>query len=217
MKITSPAPLDSARRFRLVGGALPLDFCNTVGGRRGAITRECLNNPLDYIAWCHQAGLLDRTQAESCLQAAARRPERAAVMLKRSVELREALFRIFADCIADKAPNRADLARLNSELAQSLGRLRLNTANGGKQFAWAWAFEPGELEQPLGPIAHAAAGLLADPCRLGQVGICNADNCGWLFIDCSKNHSRRWCDMRDCGNRAKIRRHRSKHRAGAGD
>ncbi|HEV2391667.1 MAG TPA: CGNR zinc finger domain-containing protein [Verrucomicrobiae bacterium] len=40
--------------------------------------------------------------------------------------------------------------------------------------------------------------------------LCQGDTCGWLFVDSSKNHSRRWCDMRDCGNRAKARRHRAK-------
>jgi len=56
--------------------------------------------------------------------------------------------------------------------------------------------------------------LLTDPHTLAHVQMCNGDNCGWLFIDSSKNHSRRWCDMRDCGNRAKIRRHRLRQKRG---
>jgi len=54
--------------------------------------------------------------------------------------------------------------------------------------------------------------LLTSSQRLNQVRQCRGDNCGWLFVDGSKNHSRRWCDMRDCGNRAKVRRHRLKQR-----
>ena len=35
---------------------------------------------------------------------------------------------------------------------------------------------------------------------------CGASDCAWLFLDTSKNHHRRWCDMTRCGNRAKVRR-----------
>src|SRR5258706_243420 len=66
------------------------------------------------------------------------------------------------------------------------------------------------LDHLLGPIARSAANLLTRDELLYHVSHCGGDNCGWLFVDSSKNHSRRWCDMRDCGNRAKVRRHRLK-------
>jgi len=71
------------------------------------------------------------------------------------------------------------------------------------------------LDQPIGPIAHSAAELLTGIQFRGQVRRCEGHNCGWLFVDSSKNHSRRWCDMRDCGNRAKVRRHRLKMKSQA--
>ncbi len=216
VKIGTGSPLDLARKFHFVGGALPLDFCNTVGGKRGAETREHLCSPVDYVAWSHQAGLLGRAQAEQCLRRAEHRPAEAVAALRRATELREALFRIFAAASEGRTAALADLDRLNSELAYSLGRLRLRQVSGGRRFDWEWAAEPGTLDHPLGPVARAAADLLADPHQLRQVGVCHGDNCGWLFLDSSKNHSRRWCDMRDCGNRAKIRRHRLRHRL-AGD
>ena len=43
--------------------------------------------------------------------------------------------------------------------------------------------------------------------ELDQVRECAGNTCGWLFVDMSRNHSRHWCDMRDCGNRAKVRRY----------
>jgi len=204
--------LSSAKKFQFVGGNLALDFCNTVGGKRGLIAREYLNSYFDLVAWCYQAGLLDRAQAGTCLRDSERELESAVTVLARAVQLREGLFRIFAAQIAKKSLPRSDLELLNCELAASLGRMQLTPPKNGEGFAWRWASKQGALDQALGPIAHAAAMLLTDPQHLCRVEICHGDTCGWLFIDLSKNHSRRWCDMRDCGNRAKIRRHRLKQK-----
>jgi predicted RNA-binding Zn ribbon-like protein len=200
----------TAKKFQFVGGNLALDYCNTMGGRRGVATTDHLGTCFDYLAWCHQAGLLDKEQAGACATRAEQRPKEAAAVLAHAVELREALFRILAACIAAKAPPRSDLALLNAELAGSLGRLSLSSPESNHVFAWKWNLEPGALDQLAGFIAHAAAALLTDEQALTHLSICQSETCGWLFIDKSKNHSRRWCDMRDCGNRAKIRRHRLK-------
>ncbi len=204
--------LASAKKFQFIGGDLALDFCNTVGGKRGLVSREYLNSYFDFVAWSHQAGLLDKAQAQSCLQEAERRPEPAGNVLLRAVELREALFRIFAALSAKKALPRADLDVLNLELTRNLGRLQLAPPKKGDALTWRWSSQDGELDMALGPIARAAAMLLTHPEHLGRVEMCHGDTCGWVFMDLSKNHSRRWCDMRDCGNRAKIRRHRLKQK-----
>jgi predicted RNA-binding Zn ribbon-like protein len=81
----------------------------------------------------------------------------------------------------------------------------------GEEFDWEWEFDESDPEQALAPIACSAAELLASSDLLHHLRRCEGDNCGWLFLDSSRNHSRRWCDMRDCGNRAKVRRHRQKH------
>jgi predicted RNA-binding Zn ribbon-like protein len=52
--------------------------------------------------------------------------------------------------------------------------------------------------------AHSALGLICEP-QPERMKICG--NCGWLFIDRSKNRSRTWCDMAVCGNRVKANRH----------
>ncbi len=204
--------LASAKKFQFVGGDLALDFCNTVGGKRGLISREYLNSYFDFVAWSHQAGLLDRTQAQACLGKAERQPENAREVLSRAVELREAIFRIFAALSAKRPLPRGDLDIINLELARNLSRMQLAAPRNGEEFTWRWLGNDGELDLPLGPIARAAAMLLTDPHHLGRVEICQGDTCGWIFMDLSKNHSRRWCDMRDCGNRAKIRRHRLKQK-----
>ena len=200
----------SAPKFRFVGGDLSLDFCNTVGGKRGGIAREKLHSLDDFISWAEQRKLLAPDQAESLKLYTARDPSESTALLARAIELREAIFRIFFSAARDRKPAPDDMARLNAELSTSLCRLRIGSANDGKGFAWQWADEQLEPEHLLGPIARSAAELLVQPDLVAKIHQCEGDNCGWLFMDCSKNHSRRWCDMSDCGNRAKVRRHRKR-------
>lgn len=208
-------------KFKFVGGNLSVDFCNTVAGDRAGIKREYLNEPVDFIGWSQQAGLLTEAQAEQALKRAEEDPMEAQKVLARAIELREAIFRLLNSCRSGEHAADSDLTILNAELTKSMHRLRLVAPAGHDHgsipchYEWSWEVESDSLEAPLGPIAHAAAMLLTVPNGLEHVRICLGDNCGWLFIDTSKNHSRCWCDMRDCGNRAKIRRHRMKNRAGA--
>jgi predicted RNA-binding Zn ribbon-like protein len=206
------ATIDTGKKFQFVGGNVALDFCNTMGGKRGRTPHEHLTSCTEYFAWCHQAGLLDRVHAQRCLDRLSSQPAEAAAVLERAIGLREAIFRICAAYIAEKPPPPADLRLLNAELARSLGRLQLARVKGAEGWTWEWTNPPEMFDHPVGVIAHAAAKLLTDPHTLVQLRTCNGDNCGWLFVDSSKNHSRRWCDMRDCGNRAKIRRHRLKQK-----
>ncbi len=205
--IPNPGP-----KFRFVGGDLALDFCNTMGGKRGGIPREKLHTLNDFVAWAEQGKLLQPAQAENLKRYAFRNPEDASALLVRVVELREALFRIFMTASEGQIPAEKDMAVLNAELAASLGRLRIVATKDRSGFNWQWADEKLNAGHLLGPIARSAAELMVRDNLIAKVHQCKGDNCGWLFVDCSKNHSRCWCDMRDCGNLAKVRRHRQKGR-----
>src|SRR2546423_14889835 len=113
-----------SRKFLFIGKELCLDFCNTVGGKRGATVREYLNSYADFASWCEQAGLLERPRAEALARTAAGKANTASV-LSRAIALREALYRIFSAIGQNKAPQQTDLTLLNSELARTLGRLRI--------------------------------------------------------------------------------------------
>jgi predicted RNA-binding Zn ribbon-like protein len=152
--------------------------------------------------------LLSKTQLEALRHEASRNPEAAKEVYRRAVELREAIYRVFLSYSENKSPAASDLAILNMELGPALGRLRVCPEKKG----FCLKSEEGALDQPLGAIVRSAADLLTSDKLLAQVHQCNGENCGWLFADVSKNHSRRWCDMRDCGNRAKVKRHRLKQR-----
>lgn len=199
-------PVQPPKKFQFIGGALCLDFCNTVGGKRGVIAREKLHGYADFLNWCEQAGLAP--EPEALRKKSERSPDEAASVLARAIELREAIYRILAAKVERKAASGQDLDLLNAELARGLGRLRVTSKHG--RYHWEWPTAEASLDQALGPIVRSAAELLVSADSLIKVRRCHGDGCGWLFLDVSKNHSRRWCDMRDCGNRAKVRRHRRK-------
>jgi predicted RNA-binding Zn ribbon-like protein len=147
-----------------------------------------------------------QVSAAGLQEAASRQPERARGVLARAIDLREALYRIFSAQAHASQPAAADIDLLNQELSAALGQARLLAVPQG--FTWGWAGAGDALEAPLWPVVRSAADLLTTPAWLERVGQCADERgCGWLFLDTSKNHSRRWCDIRDCGNRAKQRRH----------
>ncbi len=203
MKQTATTP---SKKFQLIGGATCLDFCNSVGGKRGVRTKEYLQTYNDFLSWCEQANLPVAAHLNQWRRKAARESAAALAVLKRAIKLREAIYRIFLAIIENHRPRENDLALLNSELGHSLSRLRITPADTG--FSWQWRPEVSDMDLPLGPIARSAGELLTSSETLEHLRQCHGDNCGWLFIDSSRNHSRCWCDMRDCGNRAKVRRHR---------
>jgi predicted RNA-binding Zn ribbon-like protein len=146
----------------------------------------------------------------SLTERAARRTREAATVFTRALELREAVYRIFAALAVGRAAAQADLAVLNETLGRASSNARVTP--GASAFQWTWDLEDTAIDLPLCLIALSAAGLLtSDDCR--RVRQCaDEDGCGWLFVDTSRNHSRRWCDINDCGNRAKQRRYQQRVR-----
>lgn len=189
--------------FDISGGELCLDFVNTVDKRSTDQPVDHLKGYGDMLSWGRQTGQLDAALARRLERAARQSPGIAMQVLRRAVILREALYRVFHAVTCGDGVAASDLAIVNAEAAHAAARLRLTPR--GKEFAWTWPEEP-HLERVLWPVARSAADLLASE-RLASVRLCAADDCEWLFLDLSKNRTRRWCNMRVCGNRAKARRH----------
>lgn len=173
---------------KLLGGALALDFCNTASGRGGPRHRDQLRDAGDMIAWAVQAGVARVAPV----------PE----LLGRALALREAIYHSLV-APAPGAPA-GDLAVLAGEHAACLARARLVPADGA--YRWAWDAQTASIEAVLGPVAISAVELLTRPSA--QLKQCPGPHCGWLFLDATRNGSRRWCEMAVCGNRAKQRRRR---------
>lgn len=197
----------------LVGGRLCLDFTNSVSRHIPAVERERLNNYSDLVVWSRHAGIVTNREARRLSQDAAGRPAEAAAVFERALALREAFYRIFVAISRERSPREDDLSLLNAALSQAMAHSRIVAAADG--FRWDWLGGEAALERPLWPLARSAADLLTSG-ELVRVRECEGDTCNWLFVDTSKNHSRRWCQMKDCGNRAKARRHYHRQRAAAG-
>ena len=196
-------------QIKLIGGRHCLDFVNTVGGRKdsGNIREDKLSEYSDLLAWGVRVGLLSDAEAQKLLHESLRKPADANAVFKRAIALREAIYRISRAILQDKQIKDADLEILNRELLVAHSRMMLVSEK--KNFLWQWDRQDLALDRILWVIADSAAKMLttADLTRLRQ---CPGDDCGWLFDDTTRNRSRQWCDMKDCGNIAKVRRFRAR-------
>ncbi len=197
--------------FELTGGALCLDLANTLDNRKAAMPRELLGGFVDLVAWGLQAGAVPHATARALLREARAHPRRAARALERARHMREVLFAVFSAVADGRVPPVAAMERLNVVLPRAFGSRRLDQATGSP--AWAWAeHDPPDLDRVLWPAVVSAAELLTST-GLDRVRECAGERCAWLFLDRSKNRSRRWCDMTVCGNRTKARRHYARVRS----
>jgi predicted RNA-binding Zn ribbon-like protein len=197
--------------FNLSGGALCLDFTNTLGDRpRGR--DEHLPDFAGLLSFARQAGVLPPAAARRLRRRAAGQPRRAQQAFRRARELREGLYRVFAALAHGRGPAAGDLDALNQALVRALPHARLRPRGAG--FTWAWPEDSDQLDQVLWPVARSAAELLAAPGR-PPLRECGSATCSWLFLDTSRGGRRRWCDMRICGNRQKARQHYRRQRLAA--
>lgn len=198
--------------LNLKTGWLCLDFANTAEWHASDSPEESLHNYHDLLAWGRKTALLNKATADYLHRSAAADPGAAQRIYSDAIDLREAIYRIFSAVAAGSAPAPSDLDRLNGFLALALTNLRVTPSGGG--FDWGWSREPA-LDRILWPVAWSASTLLTSN-LLDRVGQCADDRgCGWLFLDMSRNRSRRWCDMKDCGNRDKVRRYYARKRISA--
>jgi predicted RNA-binding Zn ribbon-like protein len=194
----------------LEAGRLCLEFANTAEWHASQQPVESLNSYADLVGWAKDSGAIPAITARRLLEEAGRRPSEAQQVLVRAIALREAMYRLFTAIAHNHAPDNADLAQVNAELASASAHQTILPSAEGYQ--WGWSSTGEDLDQPLWPAVRSAADLLTSA-QLARVGQCADDRgCGWLFIDNSRNHSRRWCGMAGCGNRAKARRHYERKR-----
>jgi predicted RNA-binding Zn ribbon-like protein len=197
--------------IELGAGALALDFANTVGGTHVRPTHDHLRSYEDIPRFALLAGALSPSLSERLLEMAERDPRRAEAVYELGIELREAIWAVFSALASGESPRDADLDLIADAAAAGAARLRLVYDRDG--FSWSLPSDGEELERPLWDIARSAADILIRAERLDRVKECASTTCEWVFLDQSRNRSRRWCDMSDCGNRAKARRFQAKKQA----
>lgn len=201
-------------QFDFTGGSLPLDFANTVSHRLDPERRsEHLNGFDDLTDFARQAKIVSSRQAEELRAYSRRSGAETGRVFRRALNLREVLFRTLRAAAGGEPASPEDLERLEQFVAEALKHRRLARTTHGYRWEWELGAKAARLESILWPIAQAAGELLTSE-ELEKVRQCEAPDCEWLFLDISRNRSRRWCDMKTCGNREKARRHYHKRVAG---
>ena len=199
-----------SKPFELIAGHPALDFVNSLDDRFTS-PQERLRNYDDLLRFTHQSALLTDRQARklkrhaSNLDAAEADPQpQSAAVLHKAIQLREALATLTYAWIDDPAATSPEsLTFLEDTFKQAALHRRLKPENG--QLLWSWKGLSQQLATPLWLLAQSANDLLTSDAIL-RLRACDSNTCRWLFLDTSKNHTRRWCDMKTCGNRMKARR-----------
>jgi predicted RNA-binding Zn ribbon-like protein len=208
--MANPTPFGNYE-FELTGGALCLDFANTMPDQKAPETRaEKLVTYADLLSWAVQSEELTVPDARKLLSAANHSPAKTAAALRRGRELRQSIYSIFSALARGNAPPTKDFDVLNRYWKNA--SVHASVGRSGDKFQKVWVMdENDELDRPLWPVAASAAELLTSE-ELILARECGSDRCSWLFLDNSRNKSRRWCDMKTCGNREKAKRHYEKSR-----
>ncbi len=191
--------------IELVAGNVGLDLANN----RQRFQEFSPDRPyLGLLEIAIRARTLSAEAADKLTRAARRRPAEAAAVAARADALAAVTKRLVEATIDGRlAPSEA-LATINREVAEAASRACITSNDVGFERCWKLG-RPLDLARPLWPLARAVADLLVGD-DLKRVSTCRAADCDWLFVDASKNHSRCWCDMATCGNRAKAQRFRER-------
>lgn len=216
-----PRPGDTSESdpetLELVGGALCLDFANTVEGRGGDAVRDWIGDADDLIRWGEHAGALAREDAARDRK----ERDRSGRMLAAALSMREAIYRVFTAIVRGEMPLADDLAAVQRSHADGMRHATLAPVSPDDVTgAWTWRWDVGEAS-PIDMLRWRASASAVDLLRTGRldrlrqcpgggVGPCN-----WLFIDTTRGGNRRWCSMADCGGRAKWTRQNARRRGHA--
>jgi predicted RNA-binding Zn ribbon-like protein len=192
------------KEYRTKTGWLCLDFANTVEWHASGSPLERLNTYADLIEWSASTGIVTGDAKDVLLRKSKDEPAEGQAVLEKARGVRENIYEIFSDAAHGNPVKISDLNGFNKALASALSHSRL--VPGERGLKWDWDSRSDKLDSVIWPVVKSAVDLMTSE-AIKRVGQCADDRgCGWLFWDSSRNRSRRWCDMSDCGNRAKVRR-----------
>lgn len=185
-----------------------LDYVNSVEWRQSARPVDQFKTYADVVSWAIATGVIGLKSGKLMKDFADKNPRKAKQSFQKILRLRESLARIFSSIAYGNSVEKSDLDQLNARILEAHRGSKLESSPSGIQ--WGWGIEEHHLDLILWSVALQAATLLTSE-NIERIGECEDDRgCGYLFLDESKNNSRRWCTMQSCGNRAKARRHYQK-------
>jgi predicted RNA-binding Zn ribbon-like protein len=192
----------------LVAGNIALDFINTVTGRDVA-PRDWLDSYLRLVEWARFCAEFKAKDLDALSPTAKQDLASAKAALARATEFREVLCRSVYGMLGEASSDSADRLKIEQTYQSAMKAVRFEWGPAGCRLTWT--AEASGLDLILHVVAVHAVYLLAH-LDTGRLRICAGKNCGWVFLDTSRNGRRRWCDMATCGNVAKARRHYSRKR-----
>ncbi|MGH8177165.1 MAG: CGNR zinc finger domain-containing protein [Steroidobacter sp.] len=200
--------------FVYLGGDPALDLVNTVDWTPLGTLHEQLTTYHALTAWAEGAGVISATVRARLRRAARRRPQEAVRVLRRAREIRAILQGVFTT-EAHAGERSRFFEAYNLLLHQAVQRLELRTEEQERKSAaarmrWSWASFGESLDSLLWPIVWSAATLLVSE-EADRIRTCGGEDCGWVYVDRSRNGLRRWCRMEICGTQAKSRRRRARN------
>jgi predicted RNA-binding Zn ribbon-like protein len=191
--------------FQLLAGHPALELVNTLDLRFSANPQELLPTYPDLLRFAAQLHLLPAEQARKLGRIV--RAQDGQLVLASVVELREALAALLYAWVDGNKPAARQVEILETHFHAAA--LHRSLGSGDERLVWSWSGLEQQAELPLWKLAQSASDfLVSDDAR--RVKGCGDPTCRWLFLDLSKNHTRRWCDMKTCGNRMKARRHQAR-------
>jgi predicted RNA-binding Zn ribbon-like protein len=163
----------------------------------------------DLVNWSQKKGVIDAEESKRLLAFAEGEKEASVEALDQAKLLREAIYRIFSSIAHGRKASPDDVKTLNNHLGKSMAKVEVHITNDGYKLGWCTEYSPDRM---LYPIAKSAAELLTSD-HLTRVRECANEEggCGSMFLDYSKSHSRRWCSMDSCGNKAKVKTYYARH------
>lgn len=195
-------PPSRAGSLDLVGGELAWDFTNTSSARGSRAHQEHLRDFDTLMQWVEHARVMPPADCAYARAALAGHPRRSRRIFERAIEMRELIWTI-GTALAEQRPVPGQLlALLSASHAENLGHAEMKMWLGS--YIWVWDPRRDVQAAILGPITLSALTLIMEKDLL-RTRRCAGQDCGWLFFDTTKNNRRRWCEMRVCGNRAKVR------------
>jgi predicted RNA-binding Zn ribbon-like protein len=194
--------------FQLVAGHPALDFVNTLDWRfRKEGPEELMQSYDDLLRFTEQSKMLTPKQTRPLRRSTSGSMEARA--LERCTQFRESMAEILYDRLDGRSPSAASLKAL--ERYFKAARLKQTLSWKESDLEWKWSGMERDAELPLWELAMSASGLMLSE-DVHRVRACDNPECRWLFLDTSKNHTRRWCDMKVCGNRMKARRFKAQRK-----
>jgi predicted RNA-binding Zn ribbon-like protein len=197
-----PLRREGIRELPIVGGNLTLDFANTVDDPYGPQPFDYVADYRGLIAWSQRIGTVPDHSAAALHHIAEDHPRQARSTVRRAKDLRAAINETFGPLADGRSPD-AGWQQLRPFVTSAIQHAGVTSSPPQPSLSWDFS----DLESPLWPVAEAAYRLLVGP-ETQRLKRCAG--CPWLFLDRSKNHSRRWCTMEICGTDEKIRRYVTK-------